>query len=273
MLYWVNKGWCKVLKQYVFIALFSSVLSNISAEEHIRWSSPDYLLSSFVEIALNNEYSVKHSNVRKWTKPIKYYFIHRVADQALHERLSKLHLKHLAKITGIDIYPVTKKQDANLLIVFSTENQLEQELLSEFKIKSTKQRHQLFRNSVCLAHFSINSNSSINKAIVVIPVDRARAHAKLVSCIVEELTQIMGLPNDSEKVFPSIFNDKSYNELLTGLDYLLLRILYHPTVKSGMSELRVSPVLQKIMIVFDRQGVIAQAEEKVMEGGLYPLLY
>lgn len=249
------------------------MLSNISAEESVRWSTPDYLASSFIEIALNNEYSVKRSGVRKWTKPIKYYFIHRVADQVLHERLSLLHLKHLEEITDVDISPATTKQKANLLIVFSTENQLEKELLSEFKIRSRKQRHQLFRHSICLAHFSVNADSTINKAMVIIPVDRARAHAKLISCIVEELTQVMGLPNDSDKVFPSVFNDKSYNELLTGLDYLLLKMLYHPMVKPGMPEQQVKPVLQKIMSIFERAGVIAQAEEKVMEGGLYPLLY
>ncbi len=260
-------------KKYVFVFLWFGVCSSIPATENDRWTNSVYLVNSFIEIALNNEYSTKQSRVRKWTKPIKYYFIHRVADQTLHERLSKLHLKHLAEITGVDIYPVTKEQDANLRIIFSTENHLEQELLSEFKIKSKKQREYLFRNSVCLAHFSINADGRINKAIVIIPVDRARAHAKLVACIVEELTQIMGLPNDSEKVFPSVFNDKSYNELLTGLDYLLLKMLYHPMVKPGMSEYQVRPILQKIITAFDRQGIIAQVEKKVMQGGLYPLLY
>lgn len=257
------------------VFLLSAVLffSKASAKENERWSAPDYLVSSFVEIALNNEYSTKQSRIRKWTKPLKYYFIHHVADQDLHEHLSILHLEHLANITGVKMQQVVKKQHANLLIVFSTENKFEKELETEFNIKSKKQRHRLSRNSVCLAYFSTHKNGSINKAVVIIPVDRARAHAQLVSCIVEELTQVMGLPNDSEKVFPSVFNDKSYNDLLSGLDFLLLKMLYHPMVKPGMNKQVLKPVLKKIIKELDSQDVIAQAEKKVMTGGLYPLLY
>lgn len=248
-------------------------VSNLSAKEYVRWATPDYLVESFVEIALNNEYSTKQNSIRKWTKLVKYYFIHHVSDQDLHERLSRLHLEHLANITGVEMRQVDKKKNANLLIVFSTENQFEKELQDEFKIKSKKQRSRLSRNSVCLAYFATYKNGSINKAVVIIPVDRARAHAKLVSCIVEEITQVMGLPNDSEKVFPSIFNDKSYNDLLSGLDFLLLKMLYHPMVKPGMNKQVLKPVLKKIIKELEGQEVIAQAEKKVMTGGLYPLLY
>ena len=45
----------------------------------------------------------------------------------------------------------------------------------------------------------------------------------------------MGLPNDSTDVYPSIFNDHSFNNFLTGLDYLLLQLLYSDVLKSGMT--------------------------------------
>jgi len=249
------------------------VTPSLFAKERQRWATTEYLKTSFVDIALNNEYSAKQSGIRKWTRPINYYFVHRVADEQLHEELSIMHLQHLSAITGVSIQPVKDKNKANLLIVFSTESRLEKELQQEFNIKSKKHRTQLFRNSVCLAHFSINADSSIRKAIVIIPVDRARAHAKLVSCIVEELTQIMGLPNDSDKVFPSIFNDKSINELLTGLDYLLLKMLYDPRLKVGMAERKVKVVLTKTINEFNEDGVISQSEEEVVKGELYSLFY
>ena len=255
------------------LLLVFGVNSNIVAEEQSHWTITKYIQTSFVEIALNNEHSAKKSNVRKWIKPIRYFFVHRVADEQLHENLAGMHLQHLSAITGIDIQPVNRKQEANLLIVFSTEMRLEKELLSEFHLKSKKLRTQLFRSSVCLAHFSINSDSSIRKAIVIIPVDRARARAKLVSCIVEELTQVMGLPNDSDQVFPSIFNDKSPDELLTGLDYLLLKLLYEPRLKVNMSKARVNVTVAKILTEYERNGVISQAEEQVKKGELYSLLY
>jgi hypothetical protein len=48
----------------------------------------------------------------------------------------------------------------------------------------------------------------------------------LPACIVEELAQAMGLPNDSGLVNPSVANDKSVLELLTGLDDFMLRIIF-----------------------------------------------
>lgn len=257
----------------ILLLLASVIGSNIAAKELPQWTTADYIHTSFVEIALNNEYSAKKSGVRKWTEPVRYFFVHRVADEKLHEKLSELHLQHLSDITGVEVQRVNRKQQANLLIVFSTESRLQKELLNEFHIKSKQQRTQLFRNSVCLAHFSINSDSSIRKAIVIIPVDRARERAKLISCIVEEITQVMGLPNDSDKVFPSIFNDKSIDELLSGLDYLLLKLLYEPRLKVGMTKSEINAILRKIISEYEHNGIISQAEEQVMKGGLYSLLY
>lgn len=226
-----------------------------------------------MNIALKNEYSAYKGGVRKWNTPVKFYFEHHVADADLHEALTILHLRQLSEISGVKFIEVNQKRNANLHIVFSTEDRLEEELQNEFGVKAIKNYSQLSRNSICLASFSNNARGSIKRAFVVIPVDRARAHAKLVSCIVEELTQVMGLPNDSEKVFPSIFNDKSYNQLLTGLDYLLLKMLYHPQIKSGMTENMLRPVLRAVINEFDRDGVILKAQEKVVDSGLYRLLY
>ena len=57
----------------------------------------------------------------------------------------------------------------------------------------------------------------------------------LKSCIVEETTQVMGLPNDSSDVRPSIFNDRGGLDDLSGQDVLLLRLLYDPRLKAGMT--------------------------------------
>ncbi len=113
----------------------------------------------------------------------------------------------------------------------------------------------------------------LTKRLLLSPSIEPELMQKLISCIVEELTQVMGLPNDSEKVFPSVFNDKSYNDLLTGLDFVLLKMLYHPALKVGMGVSTVKSVLKTVVVELTDQGVIATAEEKVMEGGLYALLY
>jgi DUF2927 family protein len=237
-----------------------------------HWQTPSYIIDSFIEIALNNEYSATVSHLRKWQKPIYYSIEHRSEDKELHQKLVELHLNHLSDITGVDISAVDENKTANLTIIFSTEQQLEQELKNDFLLANQQQIGQLTRNSVCLAHFSTAADSSIESAIVIIPVDRARAHAKLLSCIVEELTQIMGLPNDSDKVFPSIFNDKSHDDYLSGLDYLLLSLLYDKRIKAGLNQTQVKQTLQQLVQKASFKQQIKHAEQTVNQQGLFQLL-
>jgi len=248
-------------------------LGRVLAGPREPWQSPGYLLKSFIEIAMFNEYSERPAGIRKWTRPIDYVFVHRVGDPQLHERLTRMHIEQLAEITGLSIRPAATQEAANLLIIFSTEMALQQELISDFGIRSSPQRQSLFRNSICLGQFSLAADASIARAVVIIPVDRASAHAKLVDCIVEEITQVLGLPNDSDQVFPSIFNDKSVNSLLSGLDYLLLKMLYDPRVKAGMNLAQAAPVLKTIADEFERDKLIESAEARVRTGKLYELLY
>ena len=66
------------------------------------------------------------------------------------------------------------------------------------------------------------------------------------SCIHEELAQGMGLANDSPTARPSIFNDDEEFALLTRHDELLLRILYYPRLRPGMSEAEAAPIVRRI---------------------------
>ena len=54
------------------------------------------------------------------------------------------------------------------------------------------------------------------------------------ACVVEELTQILGLPNDSATVEASIFNDHSQYFELTKNDRMLVQVLYHPRITFAM---------------------------------------
>ena len=253
----------------LFIVLLS--LSQTSLADSPHWQESDYIQDSFIEIAMNNEYSTKVSTVRKWTQPIYYSITHRTDDKALHQRITEIQLRHLASITGIPIHASSADNKANLRIIFSTEKLISQELEQDFLLNDQKQIADLSRNSVCLAHLSTNPNHSIKQAVVIIPVDRARAHAKLLSCVVEELTQIMGLPNDSDNVFPSIFNDKSHDDYLSGLDFLLLKLLYHPKIKTGMNIKQVKQQLSKILAKKNFQQLILDSELLVNQQGLYHL--
>ena len=66
------------------------------------------------------------------------------------------------------------------------------------------------------------------------------------SCYHEELAQGLGLPNDSPRARPSLFNDNEEFALLTRHDELLLRILYDPRLRPGMREAEARPIVLRL---------------------------
>ena len=56
----------------------------------------------------------------------------------------------------------------------------------------------------------------------------------------------MGLPNDSPEARPSLFNDSLEFALLTEHDAILLRMLYDPRLRPGMTAAEARPLLPAI---------------------------
>lgn len=63
------------------------------------------------------------------------------------------------------------------------------------------------------------------------------------SCLHEEIAQGLGLPNDYHRARPSIFNDDEEFALLTRMDEAMLRLLYHPSLRPGMTEAEARPIV------------------------------
>ncbi len=68
------------------------------------------------------------------------------------------------------------------------------------------------------------------------------------SCLHEEIAQGLGLPNDSPAARPSIFNDDEEFALLTRQDEAMLRILYDPTLRPGMTEAEARPLITTLAV-------------------------
>ncbi|MGR9072865.1 MAG: DUF2927 domain-containing protein [Gammaproteobacteria bacterium] len=241
--------------------------------ESPHWHSSAYIANSFAEIALNSRNRYGTRKIIKWQKSINYYFDHRYPDKEINERLTNLHLSHLSKITGLSINQTKYRANANLVIVFSREKNIVRDFSQVTGVPRSSSLGSMIGRNICLAHTRFDSLGRINRATVLISVDKAREKAKLVSCIVEELSEILGLPNDSDKVYPSIFNDRSPEDLLTGLDYLMLKILYDKRIKAGMQRRELMPVLYKIIADLKNTEAIGTAEREVKKGGLYALMH
>ena len=98
------------------------------------------------------------------------------------------------------------------------------------------------RSYYCLV-VAVSGSHNPNDYTRAVALIRAE-HPDLVrlSCIHEELAQGLGLSNDSPSARPSIFNDDDEFALLTSHDELLLKMLYDPRLKQGMTADEARPI-------------------------------
>jgi hypothetical protein len=103
----------------------------------------------------------------------------------------------------------------------------------------------LSRSDYCLVIALDGARTGAYTAAVA--VIRAELPDRLrLSCIHEELAQGMGLGNDHPQARPSIFNDDEEFALLTRHDEFLLRMLYDPRLRPGMTVAQARPIFTQI---------------------------
>ncbi len=257
-----------------FLWLLSTLLFSVHGFAAISspeqpWQDPSYIQKAFNEIALKNEYRATEGRILKWKKPIRYEFVyHNLPKNPLIERLFNTHLQHLQTITK---HPINQHKPhhfgkANLSIHLTPDQDYGQ-VIKSFSSHTIKD---LERKSHCMANFKRNRQNAIIQAQVVLPVDHVFSKGLLVSCIVEETTQILGLPNDASWVNPSIANDATKVELLTGLDYLFLKILYDKSLTAGLPYPQNQKTIQRIIQKLNANGEIKDAGQTINQSGLHP---
>ena len=241
------------------------LLAGHSAQADERWQSDSYLTESFMAIAMEREYGeAKQTRFARWQQPIRLLLVNESGDKPLQAEVVKVQAAHLARITGHPISMVSSKPNLTLIMTDYS------------KMKSWANRTMggdpsvgmALKEGLCLANFATNAKHEISRATIIIPVDYSRAKGRFLDCVVEEFTQVMGLPNDSDKVFPSIFNDSSIDSFLTGLDYVLLRLAYHPALQPGMTADEVRTALPTALKALRANGDIAQATQRVQVDSL-----
>ena len=98
-------------------------------------------------------------------------------------------------------------------------------------------------------------------------------------CLHEEIAQAMGPLNDLYHLPDSVFNDDNFNTSLTGFDMLVLRMIYAPELRSGMTRAEVAGTLPGLLARLNPSGQRAgggaaprtpQAWIKAMEVALGP---
>lgn len=220
------------------------------------------LARNFVRIALFDEFYTTGgslrvqetvSRVRRWDRPVrmKVDFGRTVPDdQRVRDKSTvATYAARLGRISGVPVSQVTS--GANYHVIIANQSDRDE---TEARIRDVVPnigRNVLNamvnppRDQLCVVvAFSEEDGSTYAKAIAVIRAE----HPDLLrsACIHEELAQGFGLANDSPLARPSIFNDDQEFGLLTAHDENLLRMLYDPRLRTGMSAAEAAPIAREI---------------------------
>ncbi len=220
------------------------------------------LAENFMRIALYDEYrrgnggfirEETESRLRRWEVPVRVGLRFGASvppdRQATDRARIASFLARMAQVTGHPIAIVDTSP--NFLIHIVSED--EREALGP-KIRAAIPNlgpgdvagiTNMPRTTYCLVYALSEGNSgAYTRAFAVIRAE----HPDLLrlSCMHEEIAQALGLPNDSPRARPSIFNDDEEFALLTDHDELLLRMLYSPALRPGMVPSEARPIVESL---------------------------
>jgi len=186
------------------------------------------LFTLFHKTAFYSEFGGSHRKGRivKWTQPIKAQIFG--PNAALYREEVAKHLKVLHHLSGVPI---------EILPDFAEGANLRIHLLSSQAISQIKP------GADCYAELHDKNYQVVHADVYIVTNNNImRRH-----CIAEELTQSMGLTNDSATFRSSIFNDRSLIGRLEPWDSLMLLTLYNPALKPGMKKEKVMPIAEAFL--------------------------
>lgn len=224
--------------------------------------SAESLARDFIQIALRDEYSrsgerlVADSHpapLRRWELPVRLQLEFGTSlDLGTRSIYRSEVAGFAARLQRVSGHPVAlTASNGNFVVLVLNDDERRQigprlsELVPGIPADDISALRNLAPGNYCTVFaYSRGASASYVNAVALI---RAELPPLLrSSCIHEELAQGMGLANDSPSARPSIFNDDEEFALLTRHDELLLKILYDPRLRPGMSEAEAAPIVRQI---------------------------
>ena len=224
----------------------------------------DDLVRDFENVALYSEYTdvdgrfvheAEPATLRRWTQPVRVAVMTGAAtspEDAARDRANvAAFTRRLARLTGLDM-AMGSGAEVNFLVLFMTSEEraaFADEVAARYPgfsptVMAALRDTPLDQFCITYSFAKPDDLSAYAAAIVVIRAEHP-PFTRL-SCVNEEMAQAMGLPNDSPLARPSLFNNSLEFALLTEHDAILLRMLYDPRLRPGMTADEVRPLLPAI---------------------------
>ncbi|MCG8557165.1 MAG: DUF2927 domain-containing protein [Proteobacteria bacterium] len=227
------------------------------------------LIGFFEAVVFRSEYEsvTPSTRLKKWLQPLrvtvsslsgkvvpkpsggKELKLKKQRPAARNIKIIQKHLRTLVRLTGVRTEDAKKvKKPANLAIKFVPRLAMAAPFMAKEAPPDLLKK--LAAPGVCYFLTWAVESGAIVKGIIV--VNNQLPPEDLEACLLEEMTQVMGLPNDSDLVSPSVFNRSSQPRRLSRSDRILIRTVYDKRMAPGAPKDEAMVLARKIIPELNR---------------------
>ena len=205
-------------------AATAAVVGDLPAEGNARF------LAAFEIVVFGSEVPGRESgSVAKWTRRIDYKLGGLPDAVEKFRPVVREHIEAIAPFTGLEYGEVAADApDEALIIWFSTTERMARD---GRMLAARPEDVAGMQDANCFFLTYARPGGEFVRARIVVNSDHSDDQIR--HCLLEELTQSMGLPNDDPRLVPSIFNDAMKLHELSLMDKVLLRLVYDPRMAPG----------------------------------------
>lgn len=207
------------------------------------------IISYFNDIALGYEYGDATPRIRKWSEPMRLFISGNKENPVLKSELTKIVTE--INTLATDNFHISVTEDSTLANFYMYWG----DWFDYVTLFPT-----LKNSDIHIGLFEVwwNSNYTITQGRIFVD-DQYCTTIQQKSILREELTQALGLGNDSPIYPTSIFYETDFNggfvTEYSSFDRELIRLLYHPSMPKGASTITTSLVIQRIYNQENRCGM------------------
>ena len=200
------------------------------------------LSAAFYRTALGAEFGdgAEIRSIKKFVQPIRFFIDDRSGVPGMREAVSRFVLTLPQMIPNLDVSIVPSSRNANFQVFMVPERDYPRVVNQEIYRRASS----IPVPGKCMVRV-VAAEDGIVRSDAVIVTDKGRSLFR--RCLIEEIFQGLGPAQDDPSLRGSVFNDRSKLARVTWLDRVILNILYHPTLRPGMTQGTIQKLLPRII--------------------------
>jgi hypothetical protein len=203
------------------------------------------IMDGFFKTAFGAEFQLagRVDRIRKYDAPVRVFVDSNRPDRK--GQLATVVADIGKRVEHLDIAMADTSDDANVVVKMVRDRDLYRTITQSYGADRARE----IRSSLdpqCLSGFRKNEQFEIEHSDVILTVDNG--DFIFLDCAYEEMLQSLGPINDTSSVPWTMFNDDVQMGFFDVYDQYILNILYHPSIKAGMSVQDVKAVLPQVLV-------------------------